>query len=367
MPLGIVSTKSQHRADSLVKPVFTASGLSGIGRIITADQFSAHIVNGGAGYTWNSLNRTVEQARIRLLEFFGPSWTTTADVFDSGTNGLQKEGADGFGSGAYTGTLTTDVGIEGVWNTLTCGISLQSGAVSYNFAAPNEVEHALVFGETGTGSIWEMGKNKAPFKHSVGDTGMILREGDVVKYYLVQAATGKIKLLRSTRSKLAEAAFPAVILYHDGAQLDYCYVWIGGQATTSIDVYGVLGGDIQDWQNQAGIESLADKTTGKDKREDFTYFSGEKNLMTLALNLSWREEEEYQAFKEFFQWHDLARPFIFVDNARNKLLLDGQPMLAENEMFSKFVSSFKDNPLGGAVYGISVDIRQMVDPPILFS
>lgn len=369
MPTLTIS-KNQHRFDNTTKPVLTATGLVGGGRLLVADQFSGIIGNGGAGYTWNALNRTIEKARVLMLDTSGPTWTKTGDVVDvPGTNGLVKNGVEGFNSGAFTGTLNGDIGIEAVTISTnnTCGISLQSGAIAYNYFYQPEIEHALIFGQSGVGGIWELGQPKATFSYLAGDSGLILREGGIVKYYLVKAGTGELILLRSTRSKLAAAATPVVLLYHNGAQLNSCFIWAGGKAETFADVYGVLSGEVfENWQNAAAWESLAEKTMNKSKQEDFTYFTDETNLMTLSLDLDWRFEDEYLAFQDFFWWHDLARPFIFVGKARKKLSLRPAQGLKENEMFARFVSSFKDNPLGTALYGISVDLRQMIEPPILF-
>ena len=367
MVLSISSTKGQHRFDNLSKPFITASGLVSAGRLLVHDQFSTIIGNGGGnGYIWNPLNRTEKKAVVKVLDSYVPSWTRTAGVsFVPATNGLKKTTADGFDAGAYMPGIVGDLGIEAlVPNTIySTAISLQSGVISYNWLDPN-IEHCLIFGEGGAGSIRELGEFKTVFTYQAFDVGIILREADIVKYYLVRS--GKLILLRSIRSRLAAAAQQVVSLYHTNSQLDVCSVWQGIKAQTTVDVYGILRGeDYEDWRNPGGWESLAEKTMTKSKQEDFTYYTDEKNLMTLSLGLEWREENEYLAFRDFFQHHDLSREFIYVSTARSRLLLNPQIGLKENELFSKFVSSFKDNPLGAGYFGVSVDIRQMIDPPIL--
>ena len=201
------------------------------------------------------------------------------------------------------------------------------------------------------GVIRERGVDKAYFTWEIGDTGLVELFDGIVRYYQIKADGTKI-LLRSKRSLLSYPVMPTVMLYPTGAVANNVRIWNGIGASTSIDLFSVLD-DFQDWQNPGSFESLAEKTMNKNKTEDFTYFTDLKNVMTQSLNISWDGKEKYEAFLEFWKWHDLSREFIFKDNARH------------TEYFAKFVSAFKDNPLGGDIFGMSADIRQMINPPLL--
>lgn len=362
MVLAISQNKKIHRFDSNTLPTFTAGGVTSSPlwfiRDFHREQDSTLI--------WSPPNRTATGLEVHLRDIYYWNWTLSSGISkDPGSNTFTKSGADGF-----TGALGTPVGVTKIYVqgrpadvSSTICFSLQSGTAGLIFSN-TDIEHALVFGQNGIGQIYEKGTGKAQanFRWEAGDRGLVELYDGVVRYYKI-SSSGEIILLRSVRSLLTGSITPGLTIYHNGGSVENVFVWQGEQAQATLDLYGVLDGEIQDWQNQATFESLSEKTMTKDKREDFTYFTDEKNLMTLSLNLSWREEEEYQAFKEFFQYHDYSRPFIFVDKARNKLLPRAHPGLADNEMFAQFVSSFKDNPLGAATYGVTVEIRQMIDPP----
>lgn len=369
MAVALFISKLQHRFDSPTKPLVTSSGVTGIGQILVLPQLAYHSIN--QTVEWAPLNQTWENLNVRLLDFLAQSWTPTAGVtVIGGTTGFLKTGADGF-SGAYATGVVGDVGIQGRPQNVfyTTGISLQSGTIGYNFLNPGDtMEHTMVFGQGGILSCWENGAGVATFQWTLGDRGMILKEGDVVKYYVIHADK-TIDLIRSTRSKLAVGVptVPVSLLYHNGAQIDNVFSYLTGYSTSTsqlVSYYGVLDGTYQDWNNPMQMESLAEKTITKDKVEDFTYTSPKKNIQTVSLSLEWREESQYQAFKEFFEHHDFDRPFIFVDKARNKLRRVSSYPLAPNEMFVRFVSAWKDNPLGAGLYGVTVDIREEVDPPV---
>lgn len=367
MPVTLSVSKAQHRFDTATKPILAVTGLTGAGRLLLAEQEATFISNGPPGITWSPLNRTYENAPIKLYETFGTTWTMTSGV-SSFPLGMQKtSGGLGYSGGYVDATFSGTFGVEGrsASAAFLTGISLQCGTVNFNWADPS-VEHALIFGNGGIGEIWELGVRKLSFRHVVGDSALLVRENGIVRYYHFRDSDGLITLLRSTRSKLATDAYPVTHLYHEGAVIDGLAINVGTVANASTSLYGVLTSDFQDWENAGSIESLAEKTMNKDKGEDFTYFTEEKNLITLSLNLGWRDEEEYQAFREFYQWHDLNRPFIFVDSARARLKLNQGFSLKENEMFARFVSAWKDSPLGGYLYGVTVDIREVVAPPVLF-
>ena len=368
MVLAITQTKAKRRFDDAAPATFTATGSLGAPNWFIRNYLYQPTL--GVPLLWEPPNQTDSpQVTVRDNDFW--SWTLSSGIArDASINKFTKSGAEGM-----TGASGTAIGggkchIEGVPHdeAATVALFLQSGSpAGYDFFSATDIEHALVFGQNGAGQIYERGvlKKRHNFSWETGDRGIVEQYGDFVRYYKISDG-GSMTLLRSARSLLSGDVTPGLTIFHTGGAVNEVLVWNGVEAVSEIDLYAVLSGEVQDWQNQATFDSLAEKTLAKDKREDFTYFSDEKNLMTLSLNLAWREEEEYQAFKEFFQYHDQSRPFIFVDKARNKLLPKAHPGLAPNELFALFVSSFKDNPLGAATYGVSVDIRQMIDPPNIF-
>ncbi len=364
MPIGISITKMQHRFDSPSLPYITVSGSTGFNRILIPGVYSYY--QGNEVLPWTPPNRSYENLVIKALELNGVTYVpATGTTFDSGSAAITRTGADGF-SGAVAGPWSTDIAIEGKPTNIlvTTGISLQSGTIDYDFIFSNGIEHCIIFGVSNALSIWEHGVYKGGCFWALGDRGLIIREGDIVKYYVIRA-NGTVELLRSTRSNLAASVYAVPMVYHNGATVENCFVYVGTKAETTITTYGVLDGTFQDWGNQQQFESLAEKTMTKDKVEDFTYLSPVENVISMGLNLEWREEEKYQEFREFFEHHDLKRPFIFKDAARNKLRRIPRFPMADNEMLVNFVSAWKDNPLGAGIYGASVDIRECVHYPVI--
>lgn len=350
----IFPSKSQHRFDSAVKPYFSVLFAGTYPKIFIRDYVYDEVV--GAQYNWNPPNRTDYPLIVEARDMFLSNWTLSDGVVNAANN-FTKNANEGF-SGAYADPIAAgNCSIEGKpgyigGNTV---FALQSGAFTFDYYN-GDVEHALVFNQAGAngkgiGFIKERGEFKKWFEWAVGDTGLVELYNGIVRYYHIKADKTKI-LLRSKRSLLSYPITPTVILYHVNAAANAVRIWNGSGATTSIDLFGVLD-DFQDWENQGSWESLAEKTMNKDKTEDFTYFSALKNVMTQSLNIRWDEGERYKEFLEFWKWHDLDREFIFKDNARGV------------EYFAKFVSAFKDNPLGADIFGMSVDIRQAINPPLV--
>lgn len=364
MVLAISQTKIHHRFDSMLQPTFTASGVTSAALWFMRDFYHKK----ASPLVWSPPNRT-GTVPISMRDVYFWDWTLSASISrNTGNNTFTKSGAEGFTGATGSAVAAAKFHVEGkpLNQSSTVCFALQTGTAGLNFNTA-DIEHALVFGQNGIGQIYErgVGKPRHNFSWAIGDKGLVELYDGIVRYYKI-SVTGEMTLLRSVRSLLTGAITPSLMIFHTGGQVTDVLVWQGEEAISSINLYGVIGSELQDWQNAATFDSLAEKTLNKDKREDFTYFTEEKNLMSLSLNLGWREEEEYQAFKEFFQYHDLSKPFIFVDHARNKLLPKPHPGLAANEMFCHFASSFKDNPLGAATYGVSVDIRQMIDPPNIY-
>jgi hypothetical protein len=235
---------------------------------------------------------------------------------------------------------------------MSCSISLQSGIVSHDFFTSADIEHCLVFGTGGLMSVYEKGVPKCVIEYAAGDSGLIEKRGDIVKYYKISTA-GVLKLLRSTRSKLTDSDVIAeVMLYSTNSSLSNIFVNSGDETRKIFQVFSVLS-EFQDWSNQGTVESLGEKTITKDKNELTTYFSSQKNIRSIAINLEWRYLEEYKEFENFYRWHDTEKEFIFKDLARHI------------EFFAKFAAPLQDNPLGADLFGLSTQIREMVNPPNL--
>jgi len=350
----IFANKSQHRYDSEVKPYFAILEAGSFPKLFIRDYLYEAVA--GTQFDWNPPNRTDLGLKVEVRDLFLSSWTLSAGVTNIGNN-FTKTANEGF-SGAYAGTIAAgNCSIEGkpgyiYGNTV---FALQSGAFTFDYFN-GDVEHALVFNTAvgagkGNGFIKERGVFKKYFAWEIGDTGLVELSDGIIRYYQIKASGEKI-LLRSKRSLLSYPITPTVVLYQVGAVANSVRLWNGSGASLSMDLFGVLD-DFQDWENSAAWESLAEKTMNKDKTEDFTYFSALKNLMTQSLNVRWDEGGRYRAFLDFWKWHDLDREFIFKDRAR------------QSEYFAKFVSAFKDNPLGADTFGMSVDIRQVINPPLM--
>lgn len=353
----IYCNKKQHRFDNPAKPLIQTADEGDYAKLFIRDYLYTEMPK-SHNFLWSPPNRTDSGLKIEIRDLILSAWTISTGVTNT-TNNFVKTAAEGF-SGAYAANIAAgNCSIEGKPTNIFCNtvFALQSGTFSFDYFNPSgDVEHALVFNQTsdavrGLGRIIERGVIKKVFLWDVGDCGLVELIDDVVRYYQIKASGEKI-LLRAKRSLLEYPVTPTLVLYHVGAGANDVRIWDGSGAETEIDLIGVLE-DFQDWENQGQIESLADKTMTKDKIEDFTYFSDLKNLLSLSLSIRWDEKENYDKFLQFYQWHDLSRPFIFKDAARKK------------EFFARFVSSFKDNPLGGDIFGMAVDIRQEIEPPLL--
>lgn len=352
IPMVLSFNKSAHRCDS-TSPIYTAIGIDNIGKIKLGSQQYLSILN-SVPTAWTVPNRT-QLTDVCLKNVKRPTWVRDSGINLTGSNDLSKSGADGF-TGAYVDIDEINCGIEAKTTSAasnhSLALSLQSGTPNQDFFGSTDSEHALVFGGSGLGAIYEKGVAKLSFTFISGDSGLIEKRGGIVRYYKV-SASGSLTLLRSTRSTLNDGDIKAaVMLYYTGNSADNIYIWSGEEVAQKFQIWAVLQ-DFQDWQNQSSIDSLGEKSVTKDRRELVTYFTDQTSLRTVSVNLGWRKLTEYQEFQEFWKWHDLSEPFIFVDVAR------------QTEYFAKFVSSFKDNPLPGAIYGIQTDVRELIDPPSL--
>lgn len=373
MAIAVTTSKAVHRGDNVTVPVLTVTGASAspANRLIANKQSYTSFSSGDSPISFTPLNRT-ELLNTVVRKLVKSTSTLTSIVLDAGiayTNRASKAAltGDGWHGAVFANAASSPVGIElkptGATSLSTYAISLQNdGTPSFNFLGV-DVPYALVFGQNGAGSIWEGAVVKLQFPWLAGDTGYIELRSGIVRYWLIRA--GVPRLLRTVRTTLAYPVAPVFTLYHQAGTADVT-LFLGDEASVAIQVYGIMDWNLQDLQNPQTLESLGERTVTKDKKEDFTYYTDETNLVALSLSLAWRFKAEYQAFREFVQYHDRVYPFIFVDKAREKLMLDYPSFgCAANEMFAKFTSDFKDNPIGADLYGASVDLRQLIDPPQL--
>lgn len=350
----ISSNKNQHRFDTVIKPVFTIADNGSFPKLFLRDYLYEEISTTTGQFEWRNVpNQTDFPLIVEVRDTYLSSWTLSSGITNAANN-FSKSDPNGYSGARATDIAAGNCSVEAKPANILgyTGIALQSGTFTYEILGAG-VEHAINFLQFGTGVITEYGVIKTYFIWEIGDTGLIELYNGIVRYYQIKA-DGKKILLRTKRSLLVYPVMPTLMLFHTFTVLNSVRVWEGSGATTGFELYGVLD-DFQDWQNPASFESLAEKTMNKDKTEDFTYFTDLKNIMTQSINISWEDGEKYQEFLTFWKWHDLSKPFIFKDNARHI------------EYFAKFVSAFKDNPLGGEIFGMSADIRQAVKPPLLGS
>lgn len=342
----ITANKEQHRFDSPVLPIYFFGEMGTYPKIFIRD----HLYRDADKpyFIWNPPNRT-EDVLVELRSLSLHTWTLSSGVANVSGN-FTKSAAAGF-SGAAGAEVSGNCSIEGKSGNAAASIAfaLQSGTFSYDYVTTGDVEHALVFNQGFDGVIREKGEVKKRFRWGTGDSGMVERKGNIVRYYLIKNS-GELILLRAKRAMLADPVTPTVILYQSGAKADAVRIWNNSSAEAPLQLFGVLE-NFQDWRNSAKWDSLAEKTTGKDRTEDFTYFSDVKSLMSLSVNVEWDEGDEYRKFLEFWKYHDVSKEFFFVDNARHF------------EFFARFTSGFSDSPQGADTFGMSADISQIVDPP----
>ena len=352
MALSIIPTKEKHRFDRASKPRFNFADYGDYAKFFIRDYLYLPVTK--SFYIWNPPNQT-DQPKIYLRDAGISTWELSVGVSHDGNGNFNKTSISDWNGATAAEIESGNCSIEGkpANQNSTIVFSLQSGTESFNFFYQVEIEHALVFGSGGTLSIWERGVPKLTSSWQNGDVGLVEKYGNIVRYYLIKA-DGTAILLRSIRSKLAFPIVPTLTLFHQNAIVSDVRIWAGDEAETTIQNYGVLQ-NFQDWQNKASWESLGETTVNKDKSEDTTYFSVQKNLKSISLNVAWDDGPEYTKYLEFFEWHDKSKEFIFVDNARH------------DEFFAKFASGFSDNPLGAEVFGMSAEIKQMINPPSMIS
>lgn len=369
MAISVFANKFQHRADNTVAPLIFTPGDYGANGRWKIPPYKYAAITGPLNFI--TANRTEVLSAFVRNTAVGSGWTVGTGVVEvlDPVGTYQKTGGDSF-SGARAADVTSgNYALEMTPASIAASyaVMLQSGSFNYDPVFSTDVEHCMLLGQNGAGDVRERGVVKASFTWVSGDRPLIELVDGVVHYWIIKS-DGQMVHIRSARSLMTYPVFPAILLYHTGSQASGVYEWRGVEASTTVQVWGVLAGKFQDWRNPSQLESLAEKTTTKDKKDDFTYFTEEKNLRTFSINLEWRFEEDYQEFIDFFEYHDISREFIFIDTARSKLSsVIANPALDPNEMVVRFVSAFKDDPLAPEMFGASVDLRQVIDSPVIWA
>lgn len=354
MSLLISANKNIHRFDDTVLPQFSQTGITGQTRWYVKNR----VYSSDNPFIFNIKNQT-DLIDIELRDALSDTWSLGSGITKNSNNTFVNSNATGY-NGAHSSVINSgncSIEMQANASSGTIWVSLQSDEnKSFGFYFTPEMEYVLVFGQGQTIGIYEKGEPKQlriKATWSNQDKGMVECVNGIIRYWLIKAVTNEMVLLRSTRLSVSYPLVATIGLYFQNASVDKVFVWRGSEVKTQLSSYAVLSSDYQDWQNEGLYESLAEKTMNKDKKETCTYYTDEKQVMTLSLNLEWRFEDEYLAFLEFFKYHDLDKEFIFKDSARRY----GQP----KEMFAKFISAFKDKPLGGSLFGIQTDIRQEIN------
>jgi hypothetical protein len=344
MAVSVSVSKAQHRYDDGYKPKVTVSGLDNIGRLKLNDWQYVDVANGV-----NNLfpdNRTDPTAEIVVRDTFRPTWTT--NTFEVGTTGDGDLANFGDDSGWYGGFIEETLGltrcsIEGAATStnLTTGISLQHIAdTTFSYDDPRAV-HAIVLGQGGKGHIRELGQVVigSGFIYTAGDKVMIEHIGatnGIVRYFLVKPS-GRMRLLRRTRSKLTTEPTANALLFHPGSELDALYVYNNDEASTTFENIGVLE-DFQDWENDVELVSTGEALEKADKNKQFTFPNPKRDLRVVNATREMTLKAQRAEFIEFFEWHNIDKPFIYVDAARPDGWMEDEKL----EYWAKFASGFKD-------------------------
>lgn len=343
----VITCNKKFYRKGLGLPSFTATGQNGLAKWYIKDNIYLPV---SGVFDWTPPNRT-QFLDIAVRDLGLSSFSSHGNITNS-LNNFTKSGQPEFDGVSATAIASGNCAIEGKPNIGDSALTLQSQNSNYAVRGNTLVNHALQFFSDETGAIIENGVDKEYFSYVLGDSGLVELVNGIVRYWLI-SPSGEMKLLRSTRSTLTYPLYPSVVLYGTGAQMNLVKIWSGVEGSLQFQSFGILK-NFQDWQNPAQYESLAEKTMSKDKVEKFTYFTSEKNIKTVSVNLEWRDEDEYFNFLEFFRYHDLSREFIFADYARKKF---GEP---PQMSFMRFTGALKDNPIGTGLFGISVDIRDVL-------
>jgi hypothetical protein len=313
-------------------PVLNIEGLTNNDATVITDIFRFGYDNGSNVDIVPHLNRTVN-LDPKVIDTFVPTLTFGSGVSWLGPT-LRKTTADSF-SGAYSAPVASGyVSIQAenanVGN-LTVGISLQSGAVSYDhFSSPN-VENAMVFISSGQLAIYEKG---VPIMAVPGGTSAIaFMEYDsdgIVNYYIARYETDyTMELIRSIRSDMAYPITPVYLMFSLNSYLGVPKVGTRYKQA-ELEEIGVLSG-FEDWKNPRRIISTHTPITLKSGRQKFFTFSPLDTLREWEAKLTFRDYIEYLDYLAFYEWHGIQKEFIFRSLAR------------EEERWARFTEPFGDS------------------------
>jgi hypothetical protein len=353
MAVTVSVSKAQHRFDDGYKPKVTIAGLDNIGKLKLNDWQYIDVANG-----INNLfpdNRTDPTAEIIVRDVYRPTWIS--NHFGVGVNGSgdllnSPDGATGWLGAIMDGDLSLvkcSIEAKASSTNLTSGISLQhSSDPVIDFDQPEAI-HAVVFGQNGRGHIRELGVQivGSGFLYSVGDKVIIEHTGGangIVRYYMVKSDDKTMRLMRRTRSKLTETPTAVALVYFPGSQLDELFVYADDEATVSFENIGVLE-DFQDWENDVELVSTGETLEKADKNKQFTFPNPKRALRVVNATREVVPKEERAEFIAFFEWHNIDKPFIYVDNARPDSWLTDEKL----EYWAKFASGFKDRMRGSCL------------------
>jgi hypothetical protein len=331
MPLGLATSKTRFRYDSPIKPEITPSGITNIGKLRVGFDLYETVTNAVA-YEYDPPNQT-DTKTIELRNVLRPAWDLGANV--SLVSSDPKKSTANSNSGASFSALDPNCSIEGkIADTgLICGVSLQTGTVSYDKASA-DVEHALMSEGNGYVAVYELGVrlDYTLTRCQTNDIILIDKQDTVVRYLLVRG--GAITILRQTRSKLTDGDIKGVlILYSIDAQLTEAYVYENEKTSLTLETFGVLE-NFQDWFNDFSTQSTAETLLAQDNTPHFTFPNGKKRIRVLNATRNVVSKTDARTFQEFFDHHGIEKDFIFVDQAKKDV---------DNEatwFWAKFASPF---------------------------
>lgn len=353
MALALTISKTRYRYDSPILPVAIPTGITDVGRLFIYGKNAVNLyetVTNSAEYEYHPSNQSVTR-QIQLRNVHRPSWTLGSHV--SLVSSDPKKSTANDADGSYIGSLGANCSIEGKATAIDkkCGVSLQSGSVQYDESNAS-CEMALIFQADGLLAVYELGVRieytLTPYQ--VGDIGLIDKQGDIVRYFLVR--NNVLRLIRTTRSKVSDSDVKGVlILYNIDAQLSEAYT-LTDSLTKTLEVVAVLD-KFQGWFNDYNILSTADSLLAQDNNPQFTYPNNKQTIRQLSADLNLVDKTERRLYVDFFNFHNTGQEFIFIDKAKK----DGNNKF--EWFWARFTSGFGDKSRrGGCLFAESAVITE---------